>query len=303
MGVAAAKPKETSDGDTPVLEVDNTAFMEIADVDAIILKAAAATASAPMVRSNSPYSPQVYKRIVDNYLSLPAPPVLPSGLPNVWSLRVNAVKLNEKLINVKGPLPGRTPPSEEIKAEGWQMELVPFEMRAMQPFLDGPGTSLSTYGVGRPCCNLGDCKCQSDLVASHFTALGQFTLYSTFTTPEGKGSLDRVSPKLKTLLPPLGTFRPAVVTVHNEQAATHLAYGVVVSNGAEDYKRLGIRLVPLAKQSISSMDPTRIMSGYLVICRGHALPGAKFAGLLGVEHDGHHRLPHLSKCGGCGVTW
>ena len=94
MGVAAAKPKETSDGDTPVLEVDNTASMEIADVDAVILKAAAATASAPMVQSNSPYS-QVYKRIVDNYLSLPAPPVLPSGLPNVWSLRVNAVKLND----------------------------------------------------------------------------------------------------------------------------------------------------------------------------------------------------------------
>ena len=229
--------------------------------------------------------------LLQAYLALPNPPVLPSGLPNVWCLRVFSTEKPFKASVL--PADDSRDPNDILEAT--LFELAPFEMATGKPLLTGAGSSLVHVDLKR----VGKRSPGPDM----FKNVGQraaIMLLRTFVATDDSVARDRLSPELLKLLPAFGTFRPRLIVTHDAAIlASMFSGGFNCGSGRNhnDVSALVNRVSYPGGQSHVHDHITKTFNikscGMMVSCGN--------CDSIGTERAGHEQHKPMQKCSGCRI--
>lgn len=233
------------------------------------------------------------------YLDLPAPVVLPSGLPNVWSLRMYCTQQPFPASILK-PHPSR---QEGDMLDGIIVELTPFDMTTGKPYLIGVGRSIVDMHV------VNTAACIAAGLPASITEVSRFAsravsavlkLFTTFVNDPATSFLnEHTSPELLCIIPRLGTFRPHSIVVHDTAFLPAAFADQCAHRGhPEVVREFNLAVLPGGNQSLKEHIPTCFLitrCGMVVCCSQ--------CKTVGTERAGHSILPIMQKCSGCSIAW
>lgn len=254
----------------------------------------------------SPAAVREWQREMDAFLALPTPDFLPSGLPNVWMLRLYAQPLPtpqyapkdmQERWGGKSPRAGAVPVNV---VDVFCIEMMPYNVETQQPVLNGTDSMLGwlVEGDARPHIPTQE---KTRPINDSFQ-LGQMVLNGLrklFITNSFEPADGRLNPELKCLLPPFGTFRPCAIVV-NDPVLLFDSFEMLIAL----YDRIGafpkFNMItspykPVLEAPTPSTDPLMIVCGAIVRCGT--------CGKTGTERDGHYYLSRLLRCTGCQIIW
>ena len=277
---------------------------------------------------NSASGPVWFKEIIETYTALPSPPYCPSGMPNVWRLRVvigDDLKSYHKATDTYSSLCDtvrdldllKTGSVPERAKDGWKsltygIELAPFDLRDGLVFLLGNGNKFSLLhretadlltGLGQP-----DDVRNMTVHGMSPQCLAIKMLCEFFADANRFEGLERVCPMLKSMILPLGTWRPAKLVMHDIATENTLTGVSLQMTGRMSLQQLndwrlgrpasslglpnllGTVVVPL--QGINKEHPSL---GVITRCKSCLK--------VGVQNPGHRLLPVFMRCGGCQIHW
>lgn len=279
--------------------------------------------------SNEVAEPGSFKHLIQTYTALPAPEYLSSGMPNVWRLRMVICDDLMKYDKAAGKLvlqPTKShrkeypetidvPESYVHADDGWEsitfgVELTPFDLRFGKPLFIGHDNFMLLSM--RETAEFITQNKAADSAKTSFIGLSLHMsmlhlLCTMFTDQERMDAIwASIGPELKSLMKPLGGWRPAKLVVHDSYASGEfscledLATGKVteeqLANAGTTPVLVGndlhVGAVPHRTMTLYPESPSR---GQLVVCAN--------CGKNGVQDGGHGLLSKYKRCGGCQVHW
>lgn len=242
---------------------------------------------------------------VKKWMSLPAPAVLPSGLPNVWSMSLHFLQG----VTVASPNLGssRTTPLSAVEmlsrghhVETTSLELAPFNVETMRPFFEDTDYNACYRMTGSiSVMNRFDTMTNSASGKDRYIEVIQNAVrwIITFFTNIAPPMLDRkANPKLLCSVSSTpGTYRPHAIVLHDAQLAS-LLYAMGPSIRCDDIiKSMNFITLALGLQGPCNLNPLPKRDFSLLCCYScHS---------MGTDRQSQLGLKRLSKCHACGLTW
>ena len=251
------------------------------------------------------------------YFALDAPPILPSGVPNIWSLRVYTVPAP--------PIARHGPHGKvDVPAANDVVMLALYDVAKGQPVFTEPNACLlcvrddtADYDTAklpppltveeRAARDKSTDELPEEVLATQarITKLSMFALYYLFTEAfVGTNGSAHLNETFVKAMPTLGTFRPAAIHFHDATLLDAWEYAIGLQR--EDYgtlfPELSMWLTPLKDQALASPTNTgRVSCGPAAVTQMIVLCAHCVA--AGVHRSGSSDMKRLFPCGRCNVVW
>ena len=248
----------------------------------------------PVPRAMTLADCEITQADIDRYMALPDPLDLPSGLPNLWSWRVHRRKLCTPAGEaVRSPVIWGTmdwPPS--MLCEISDVDIAPFNIKTMAPFFDQyPSTALGSV-LSFP---VPDPKNYQPSNYESMTIALIRALLPVFLPKDAAKETEQINPRLMCALPPLGTFRPRRLIVHDVNLFNYI-HSFCEAVGIQAFCA-SLRLATVELVRSNTMHNPLVALAYCTMLSCSACHK------IGADREGHGHLEALLKCSGCGVIW